>query len=154
MCTAHRYFRFKTLGSAAAGAGFEWCVRVRVRVRIRVSVRVRARVRVEVGASVSVRALVSSGASRGSNPATLYPCNPTSRRLQQPFACPGCNLGCSGCKPYAFRRERLFFTRMRRACYLVITPSRWERLLFTRVEFYGTLFSASTHKRSLRRRKE
>ena len=94
VCTAHRYFRFKTLGSAAAGAGFEWCVRVRVRVRIRVSVRVRARVRVEVGASVSVRALVSSGASRGSNPATLYPCNPTSRRLQQPFACPGCNLGC------------------------------------------------------------
>ena len=39
-------------------------------------------------------------------------------------------------------------------CYLVITPARWERLLFTRVEFYGTLFSASTHKRSLRRRKE
>jgi hypothetical protein len=37
---------------------------------------------------------------------------------------------------------------------LVITPSRWERLLFTRVEFYGTLFSASTHTRSLRRRKE
>jgi len=54
VCTAHRYFRFKTLGSAAAGAGFEW----------------------------------------------------------------------------------------------------WERLLFTRVEFYGTLFCSSTHKRSLRRRKE
>ena len=32
----------------------------------------------------------------------------------------------------------------------------WERLLFTRIEFYGTLFCSSTHtcKRSLRRRKE
>ena len=39
--------------------------------------------------SVSVRALDSSGASRGSNPATLYPCNPTRRRLHQLGACPG-----------------------------------------------------------------